>query len=126
MKQFLQQILRVMPYIFWAMLVTVTALMLIELAPKEEGWPYWDKVQHAVVFVILAVTGCLAFTKKRLWVCISLIAFGGIIEVLQGTFTTTRQASINDWLADILGILIAIGTMALIRKLSKQNNTLTL
>lgn len=114
MKQFLQQTLRFISYIFWAMLAIVTVLMLVELAPKESGWPYWDKLQHIVVFVMLTLTGCLAFSQKRLWVGLSLIAYGAIIEMLQGALTRTRQASVYDWLADVAGI--AIGLLALIKK----------
>lgn len=116
MKQFLQQTPGFISSIFWAMLAIVTALMLTELAPKEGGWPYWDKLLHIVVFVILTLAGCLAFQQKRLWVGLSLIAYGAIIEMLQGALTSTRQASVYDWLADVAGIAIAIGLLALIKK----------
>ena len=119
MKQFLQKTLGFISYIFWAMLAIVTVLMLIELAPKEGGWPYWDNLQHIVVFVMLTVAGCLAFPQKRIWVGLSLIAFGAIIEVLQGALTSTRQASVYDWLADVAGISIVIGLLALIKNPAK-------
>jgi VanZ family protein len=125
MKQFFPQILRVMPYIFWALVAIVTVLMLIELAPKEGGWPYWDKLQHAAVFLVLAVAGCLAFPKNRLLVCLSLVAFGAIIEVLQGTLTTTRTPSVYDWLADIAGIVLAAMILVLIKSRHQQNNLRT-
>jgi VanZ family protein len=120
MKQFLQQLLRLMPYIFWTLITIVSVLMLIELAPKQDGWPYWDKLQHAAVFLVLTVAGCLAFTQKRLWVCISLVGFGALIEVLQGVLTTTRTPSFYDWLADILGIVIALVLLAVFQKRSAQ------
>ncbi len=116
MKTLLQQLLRLMPYIFWALIAIVSVLMLIELAPKEDSWPYWDKLQHAAVFVVLAVAGCLAFTQKQLWLCASLVGFGALIEVLQGVLTTTRTRSVYDWLADILGILLAIALLAIFKK----------
>ena len=122
MKPFLLQLLRVMSYIFWALIAIVSVLMLIELAPKEGGWPYWDKLQHVLVFIILTVAGCLAFTQKRLWVCISLVGFGAVIEVLQGVLTTTRTPSFYDWLADILGIVIALVLLAVFQRRSAQNN----
>jgi VanZ family protein len=120
MKQFLQQLLRLMPYIFWTLITIVTVLMLIEIAPKENNWPYWDKLQHAAVFLVLAAAGCLAFTQKRLWVYASLVGFGALIEVLQGVLTTTRTPSVYDWLADILGIVIALVLLAVFQKRSAQ------
>ncbi len=122
MKHFLQQALRFMSYIFWTMLIIATALMLIELAPKEDGWPYWDKLQHVVVFVILTLAGCLAFPQKRLRVGLSLIAFGALIEIVQGALTITRKASVYDWLADIAGILIAAGIFAVLQKKFASNS----
>jgi VanZ family protein len=120
MHKLFLQLLRLMPYIFWALIAIVTVLMLIELAPKKGSWPYWDKLQHALVFIILTVAGCLAFTQKKLWVCISLVGFGALIEVLQGVVTTTRTPSFYDWLADILGILIALALLATFKKRSAQ------
>jgi VanZ family protein len=108
MNHFCLQLKRFMPYIFWSLISIVSALMLIELAPKEGGWPYWDKVQHAVVFLVLTIAGALAFPQRKLWVYLGLVFFGALIEVMQGIFTTTRYPSALDWLADIAGILIAI------------------
>lgn len=108
MKLLSQKTQRVMPLIFWALLVVVTVLMLIELAPEQGGWPYWDKVQHALVFAALASAGYLAFPQKKRWVCLGLGCYGALIEWLQSVLTMTRMASVNDWLADIAGILLAI------------------
>ncbi len=99
-----------MPLIFWALFAIVTVLMLIELPPKQGGWPYWDKVQHALVFAALTSAGLLAFPQKKRWVCLGLVCYGALIEWLQSVLTITRMASISDWLADIAGILLAIIT----------------
>ena len=110
MKPLSQKVLRMMPLIFWALFAIVTVLMLIELAPKQGGWPHWDKVQHALVFAALTLAGYLAFPQKKRWVCLGLVCYGALIEWLQGLLTITRMASFNDWLADIAGILLAILT----------------
>ena len=106
-----------MPIVFWFFLVVVTVLMLIELQPKQGGIPYIDKLEHAFVFMVLGVSGGMAYAQKRVWVYLGLIALGALYEVLQAQFTITRQASVYDWLADIVGILIGIGLMLLIKKL---------
>ena len=108
MKQLSQQKLRVMPFVFLATFTIITALMLIELAPKHGGWPYWDKVQHVLVFAALTAVGSLAFPQKKYWVYLALIVYGALIEWLQSVFTITRMASAYDWLADVIGILLAM------------------
>lgn len=94
-------------YAFTILLGMVTVLMLIELAPKTGGWPYWDKVQHAVVFVLLTSTAYLAYPKYLYTAVFGLAVYGGVIEILQTTFTQTRMASWQDWYADLVGILLA-------------------
>jgi len=36
-----------------------------------------------------------------------LAAYGMSIELMQGAFTLTREASVLDWLADVMGIALA-------------------
>ena len=117
--------MRLMPAIFWLLVVAVSVLMLIELKPSTDSIPHIDKFEHAFVFMLLTMTGSMAYSQKKSRVYAGLIALGALYEVLQALCTVTRQASVYDWLADIAGILIAMGLMALLRKLSKQNNTLT-
>ena len=102
--------------LFWLLLAITTFLMLIELKPQAAGWIYADKLQHIIVFMTLALIGILAYFEK-MWLVISgLLMFGLIIEILQSAFTLTRQASLADWLADLAGIAIAIGIVAIIKK----------
>ena len=82
--------------------------MLIELQPGKDDIPYIDKFEHAFVFTWLTITGCLAYSQKKLWVYAGLIALGALYEVLQALFTVTCQASVYDWLADIAGIILAV------------------
>ena len=100
--------MRFMPLIFWLLIALVSILMLIELQPKNDGIPYIDKVEHTFVFILLSITGCLAYVQKKQWVYAGLIALGALYELLQALFTTTRQASVYDWLADIAGIMLTV------------------
>ncbi|MDX1915214.1 MAG: VanZ family protein [Methylophilus sp.] len=108
MKQRYQRILCAMPYVFGVLVAVVTLLMLVELPPKQGGWPYWDKVQHMGVFLIMTKIGFYAYPSKKWWVAIHLAVFGALVEVLQGLLTVTRQASVYDWLADVAGILLMV------------------
>jgi VanZ family protein len=116
MQRFLSSIMRFMHAIFWLLVAIVSVLMLIELKPSTSSIPNIDKLEHAIVFIALTITGCLAYAQKKPWVIAGLIALGALYEVLQALLTVTRQASVYDWLADVVGILIAIGVMALLKK----------
>ncbi|WP_047534554.1 VanZ family protein [Methylotenera sp. N17] len=97
-----------LPYLFMLLLMLVTYLMLIELPPKEGGWPYWDKVQHIAVFVMLTLLALLAFPKWRWQSAVGLAMYGAVIEWAQGAWTITRMPSVGDWLADVVGIAISL------------------
>ncbi len=94
--------------------------MLIELKPQAAGWIYADKFQHIIIFIILASSGFLAYFRKKWLVTSGLILFGLAIEGLQSAFTLTRQASVADWIADVVGVTIAIGIVAIINKIKSN------
>lgn len=95
-----------LPLVFWCLFTFVTYLMLIELPPKQGGWPYWDKVQHLLVFALLTTTAFWAYSQKKHVSVIALVLYGAIIEWLQGLLTITRMPSVGDWLADVAGVLL--------------------
>lgn len=97
-----------LPILFWSLLLVVTYLMLIELPPKHGGWPYWDKVQHLLVFIMLTIMAFLAYQKVRWLSVILLVLYGAAIEWLQGLLTVTRMPSVGDWLADVAGVMLTL------------------
>ena len=92
--------------------------MLWPFPPSNDGWIYTDKVEHVLVFIVLTSLGILSYTRWPSLICIGLMAYGAIIELLQATLTTTRQASWADWLADSVGI--ALGFIVYYYILSKK------
>jgi VanZ family protein len=121
MPSFIRSLTASLPLLFWCALALVTYLMLIELPPKNGGWPYWDKVQHLLVFVMLT---SLAFMAYRQWKWMSvalLIIYGAVIEWLQAMLTLTRMASFGDWLADVAGVLLTLMLSILMVRLFPRN-----
>lgn len=107
--------------LFWLGMVASTFVLLVEVAPKSGGWPYWDKVEHIFGFTILTIFGYLSYTEKKIWVCIGLAIYGALIEYLQNAFTLTRMASLGDWAADIVGIVLATAIIFMIKNLRAKN-----
>ena len=107
-SSFRRSLIASLPLLFWCVLALVTYLMLIELPPKHGGWPYWDKVQHLLVFMLLTTLAFLAYRKVRWLSVVLLILYGAIVEWLQVALTLTRMASFGDWLADVAGVLLVL------------------
>jgi VanZ family protein len=95
--------------IFISCFALLTYLLLMEMAPTNDGSIYKDKIQHVIAFGGVTFWGLLAFQHFPKTTLLGLTAFGALMEVLQGILTTTRQPSVYDWLADVVGILLAWG-----------------
>ena len=93
--------------VFLVCFALLTYLLLMEMAPSNNGSVYKDKLQHIVAFGGVAFWGLLAFQRYPKMVMLGLAVFGAVMEVLQGVLTTTRQPNTYDWLADLVGILLA-------------------
>ena len=117
----LDSIQRILLIALIGLFLLTTYLMLIELPPKKMGWPHWDKVQHMLVFLMLTgLALCLYFKQRWQW-AIALFIYGGLIEWMQATLTITRMASLDDWAADFVGILIALAASIAMNNLRLKN-----
>ena len=102
--------------IIMTLTLTVAMLWPIEAPPPApEGS---DKLVHFIAF------GALAFPLARtgrfglLPVFIAASAYGGAIELIQPSFN--RSADVNDWIADIVGVVLGIGCGLLYRRLRRR------
>ncbi len=87
--------------------------------------PWSDKIAHALMYFTL--TAVYIFDLRRLSRniqmpkpkytnavvvgAVAIIAYGGLIELLQGAFFAPRTAEWLDWLADTIGTLTATALM---------------
>ena len=87
---------------FWLL---VAIVLILSLMPVDQALPStgWDKSNHLLAFSALAVAGLLAYPGRIRPVLIGLVAYGGLIELLQ-SLTGYRFAEWGDWLADGLGV----------------------
>lgn len=99
-------------------MLTLTIAMLWPLEappPAPEGS---DKLVHFVAFTTLSFP--LAYTGRFGLppVFIGASVYGGAIELIQPSFN--RSADINDWIADVLGVVLGIGCSLLYRRLRRR------
>ncbi|MDA9226600.1 VanZ family protein [bacterium] len=98
------------------LILTVAMLWPIDQSPPTpEGS---DKLVHLAAFSALAFP--LARTNRvgLLLIFMGASAFGGLIELIQPTFI--RSADLNDWIADILGVVLGIALGLIYRRVRKH------
>lgn len=99
----------------------------------EPGIPHLDKVVHATIYFVLG-TGVLVGLRmyhlrpglaKLTWVVLALGAYAAVDESSQ-MLVPSRQADLLDWLANLLGIFLAVSVMLVwhaIRPAKKNDST---
>ena len=98
--------------------LTLTVAMIWPLEappPAPEGS---DKLVHLVAFAALAFPLARTGRFGLLPVFIGASAFGGAIELIQPSFN--RSADVNDWIADIVGVILGIGCGFQYRRLRRH------
>ncbi|WP_338011430.1 VanZ family protein [Cupriavidus sp. IDO] len=103
--------------LFWPCAI---AVLVLSLMPPTQPMPTtgWDKSNHALAFLVLALLGRRAYVGRGVGVLFALVAYGGLIELLQG-MTSYRDADWADLLADSIGILLAVVVDWLLAKFSR-------
>jgi VanZ family protein len=111
----------------WAFALGATALTLwYSLGPRPPGHGSDDQLHSAAYFVntlaiLLAIVwrpgrrGAGRFERGTLPVVVGMLVLGGLIEIVQGGFVD-RDAQFTDWVADGLGIMLAVMLFATLRR----------
>ena len=73
---------------------------------------------HLVAFAALAFPLARTGRFGLLPVFVGASAFGGVIELIQPSFN--RSADLNDWVADIIGVVLGIGCGLLYRRMRRR------
>lgn len=100
--------------------VAVAVLLYLCLAPGKDLPPvsFWDKAEHATAWFVLAALG-LAFWPNRAGRVVGFsLTLGAIVEVLQAIMPLGRDGDWRDWVADAIGVSVALLGWALIRRLA--------
>ena len=89
-----------------AVLVSLTVLF----APGSDvpsAPPGVDKLVHALLFAVLALTGLWARIRRPVLAGL-LVGYAALSEVVQGVAPLARSASVGDVLADVVGLLLGL------------------
>ena len=102
-------------------IIVTTVLTVAMLWPLEAPPPApegSDMLVHFVAFAALAFPLARTGRFGLLPVFIGASAFGGAIELIQPSFN--RSADVNDWVADVVGVILGIGCGLLYRRLRRH------
>jgi len=90
-----------------AFVLSLASVLLLSLAPATPAslTTGWDKTNHLLGFAVLGLLGLWSYPGRTVTVLLGLLAYGGLIEVLQ-SLTPYRLAEWADLLADALGLLL--------------------
>jgi VanZ family protein len=114
--------------IIYSIALTILSLITISGIP-DIGISFGDKIFHFLAYYILTLVWFYAlFTKFNfkknkaiLYAAIFSMIFGIVIELLQGSITTSRHSDVYDAIANTLGVVIAVLVLFLNNKIQVKN-----
>jgi VanZ family protein len=97
----------------WAIVVFIT-ISCLEPPRYVPNLHLWDKLEHALAFFGMTIwfAGLVRRSRYPL-VAFLLLIFGGGIEILQGAMRLGRDEDIMDFVADAVGVSIALAMVYL-------------
>ena len=90
--------------------VVVLVSLAVLFAPADDvpsAPPGVDKVVHLLLFAALAGSGRWAGARAGV-LGLLLVGYGALSEVVQGLSALERSASVADWIADVVGVLVGL------------------
>jgi VanZ family protein len=111
----------------WVLVLVAVSGLALTPKPLEGLESGLDKVGHVLAFTALAFCGYLAFAAIRAWrtaLLLGLLAYGGLIEVLQ-LFVPGRSAEWGDLVADAIGIALGAALAAFLVRLGLRQRLAT-
>jgi len=93
--------------IVWTLVIAFLTLLPGKDLP-EISIVNFDKVAHLGVFALLQFLYLRWLGRYLMWITVSCIFYGGLIELLQGAFYVDRYADVWDFVFNALGCLVAL------------------
>jgi VanZ family protein len=94
----------------------------LSLSPSEtlpQGLTFWDKAEHALAYLGLALLGAFAFPGRLGRLAVGLFVGGVGVEILQSTMGLGRQGDALDALANSIGIAAGLSLVLAARAVQR-------
>lgn len=79
-----------------------------------------DRFEHSAAWFVLTITGYLLAPNRRLAIPAFALAYGVLIEVIQGLAPTGRHSDPWDFAADSLGVALAVAVFLVVRRATRR------
>lgn len=97
----------------WVMVLYIT-ISCLEPPRYVPNLHLWDKAEHALAFFGMSVWfGGLVRRSRYPVIAFLMLLFGAGIEIAQGVMRVGRDADVMDWVADAVGIAVALSVLYL-------------
>ena len=98
-----------------AFLLCLTGVLVLSLAPAtpDSLTTGWDKTNHLLGFAVLGLLGLWSYPRRTVTVLLGLLAYGGLIEVLQSL--GNRPGSLFDVMTDAAGAATGLAVWWLVQ-----------
>lgn len=101
-------------------LATTILLVMCVLPTKDLPDPgTGDRFEHSASWFVLTAVGYLLAPNRRLAIPGFALAYGVFIEVLQGVLPTGRHSDPLDFVADSVGVAVAVAGYLLARRFAR-------
>ena len=101
-------------------LATTILLIMCVLPTKDLPDPgTGDRFEHSASWFVLTAVGYLLAPNRRLAIPAYALAYGLFIEVLQGVLPTGRHSDPLDFVADSVGVALAVAGYLLVRRFAR-------
>ncbi|MBT8270854.1 MAG: VanZ family protein [Bacteroidia bacterium] len=96
--------------VLYTLALTVVSLITIKQVP-DWGTDFDDKLNHVLAYLVLMIIWYFALNtgknnRRILYIALGCMAYGIIIEAVQGKVNVTRVADSLDIVANLIGVLI--------------------
>jgi VanZ family protein len=97
-------------------------LLYLCLAPQQDlpGVSLWDKAEHGLAWTVLTTVALLLWPSRSWRIALGALALGGIVEVLQAALPFGRDGEVSDWIADAVGVALALAGHRLVRVAARR------
>lgn len=112
--------------IFVSVVILILSTITFKSIPDIARFANSDKYTHVLMYVGLGFVAYYEYLrdnifkiKYRNWLLkmfLFFVFFGGMIEILQGTFFKPRTCEFADWIADIIGLALGMAAGRMSRK----------
>lgn len=107
----------------WLLIGLTFVILYLSLtpAPPTQGTG-WDKANHALAMAVVMLVAFRAFSaasRPSFYAALFAVSLGALIELLQGTCTSSRSAEWGDFLADLCGVIPVFLVLRLLQRKRK-------